>query len=34
MDGSILVVEDQAPVRQQLTANLQNKVLCQRRSRS
>jgi two-component system, OmpR family, phosphate regulon response regulator PhoB len=31
MDGSILVVEDQAPVRQQLTANLQNcgyKVLC------
>ncbi len=31
MDGSILVVEDQAPVRQQLAANLQNcgyKVLC------
>jgi two-component system phosphate regulon response regulator PhoB len=31
MDGSILVVEDQAPVRQQLSANLQNcgyKVLC------
>ena len=31
MDGSILVVEDQAPVRRQLTANLQNcgyKVLC------
>ena len=31
MDGSILVVEDQAPVRRQLTANLQDcgyKVLC------